>query len=72
MFKKKFHSHLHMLHLYFGQGNVLMSFLNSNNEVVDLIYSGNVLHVFASKALNSYFQILLYFECGCIDYAFYE
>ena len=72
MFKRKFDSHLHALHLYFGPGHVLMIFLNFNNEVVDLIYSGiehdsgNVFHVFAPKAVNSYFQTLLYFEYGCI------
>ena len=40
MFKRKFHSHLHTLHLYFGPGHILMIFLNFNNEVVDLMYSG--------------------------------
>ena len=39
MFKRKFHSHLHTLHLYFGPGHVLMIFLNFINEAVDLIYS---------------------------------
>ena len=54
-----------MLHSYFGPGHVLMNFSNSNNEVVDLIYSGNVFHMFAPKALKlSYFQTLLYFEHG--------
>ena len=78
MFKRKFHSHLHTLHLYFGPGHVLMIFLNFNNEAVDLIYSGikhdsgNVFMCLHQKPLNSYFQTLLYFEYGCIDYAFYE
>ena len=53
MFKRKYNSHLHTLHLYFGPGQILMIFLNFNNEVVDLIYSGmehdsgNVFHMFA-------------------------
>ena len=72
MFKRKFYSHLHTLHLYFGLGHVLISLLNSNNEVVDLIYSGNVFHMFASKALGLLFQTLLYFEYGCTNYALYE
>ena len=78
MFKRKFHSDLHMLHLCFGPGHTLMIFLNFNNEVVDLIYSdmehdsGKVFHMFAPKALKLYFQTSLYFEYGCIDYAFYE
>ena len=40
MFKRKFHSHLHTLHLYFAPGHVLMIFLHFINEVVDLICSG--------------------------------
>ena len=52
MFKRKFQSQLHTLHLHFGHGHVLMNFLNSNNEVVDLIYSGNMFHIFATKALK--------------------
>ena len=55
MFKRKFQSQLHTLHLHFGHGYVLMNFLNSNNEVVDLIYSGNVFHIFATKALKLLF-----------------
>ena len=51
----KFHSLLHTLHLYFGRGRVLMNFFNSNNEVVDLIYSGDVFHMFAPKALKILF-----------------
>ena len=31
-----------------------MNFLNFYNEVVDLIYSGNVFHMFAPKALKVY------------------
>ena len=37
MFIRNFHSHLHMLHLHFGPGHVLMNFLDSNDEVIDLI-----------------------------------
>ena len=33
--------------------------------------SGNVFHMFAPKALKQFFQTLLYFEYGFIDYAFY-
>ena len=55
MFKKKFQSQLHKLHLHFGHGHVLMIFLNSSNEIVDLIYSGNVFHIFATKALKLLF-----------------
>ena len=69
MFKRKFHSHLHTLHLYFGPGHVLMNFLNSNNEVVDLIYSGNVFHMFPPKALKLLFPNFLVFWVW-IDYAF--
>ena len=72
MFQRKFHSHLHTLHLHFGPDHVLVNCLNSNNEVVDLMYSGNVFQILHQKPLNSYFQTLLYFEYGCIDYAFYE
>ena len=67
MFKRKFHSHLHTLHLYFGPGHVLMIFLNFNNEVVDLIYSGmehdsgNVFHMFAPKALKLLFPNFVVF-----------
>ena len=61
MFKRKFHSHLHTLHLYFGPGHVLMNFLNSNSRVVDLIYSGNVFHVFAPKALKLLFPDFVVF-----------
>ena len=60
MFKRKVHSHLHMLHLHFGPGNVLMNFLNSNNEVVDLIYLGNCSICLHQKLLNSYFQTSLF------------
>ena len=42
MFTREFHSHLHTLHLYFGTGHVLMNFLNSNNEVVDLKQTHNL------------------------------
>ena len=61
MFKRKFHSHLHMLRSCFGPGHVLMIFLNYNNEVVNVIYSGNehdsgnVFHMFAPKALKLLF-----------------
>ena len=61
MFKRKFHSHLHTLHLYFGPGHVLMNFLNSNNKVVDLIYSGNMFHMFAPKALKPLFPSFVVF-----------
>ena len=67
MFKRKFHSDLHMLHLYFGPGHTLMIFLNFNNEVVDLIYSdmehdsGNVFHMFARKALKLLFPNFVVF-----------
>ena len=71
MFERKFHFHLHTLHLHFGPSLVLMNFSNSNNEVVHLVYSGNVFHMFAPKALKLYFQTLLYYDYGCIDYAFY-
>ena len=47
MFKRKSHSHLHTLQLHFGPGHVVMNLLNSNNEVVDLICSGNMFHMFA-------------------------
>ena len=49
MFKRKVHSHLHMLHLHFGPGNVLMNFYN---EVVDLIYLFNI-YVFPMFALKT-------------------
>ena len=58
MFKRNFYSHLHMLHLYFVPGHVLMIFLNFNNELVDLKYSdmehdsGNVFHMFVPKVLK--------------------
>ena len=42
MFTREFHSHLHTLHLYFGTGHVLMNFLNSNNEVIDLKQTHNL------------------------------
>ena len=58
MFKKKFHSHLHTLHLYFGPGHVLMNF---NNEVVDLIYSVDEFHMLAPKALQLLFPNFLVF-----------
>ena len=61
LFKRKFHSHLHTLHLYFGPGHVLMNFLNSNNKVVDLIYSGNMFHMFAPKALKPLFPSFVVF-----------
>ena len=67
MFKRKFHSHLYMLHLCFGPSHVLMIFLNFNNEVVDLIYSamehdsGNVFHMFARKALKFLFPNFVVF-----------
>ena len=61
MFKRKFHSHLHTLHLDFGPGHVLMNFLNSNDEVVDLKYSGNVFHMFAPKALKLLFPNFVVF-----------
>ena len=49
-----FHSCLNTIHFHFGPGHVLMNFLNFYNEVVDLIYSGNVFHMFAPKALKVY------------------
>ena len=58
MFKRKFHSHLHTLHLYFGPGHILIIFKNFNNKAADLIYScmehdsGNVFHMFAPKTLK--------------------
>ena len=65
--------------MYFAPGHVLMIFLNFNNEVVDLgmEQAWNMIQVMCftclhQKPLNSYFQTLLYFEYGCIDYAFYE
>ena len=67
MFKRKYNSHLHTLHLYFGPGQILMIFLNFNNEVVDLIYSGmehdsgNVFHMFAPKALKLLFPNFVVF-----------
>ena len=56
-----------MLDLYFGLGHVLMIFLNFNNEVLDLIYSGmehdsgNVFHMFAPKALKLLFPNFVVF-----------
>ena len=57
-----------MLHWYFGPGHVLMIFfLNFNNEVVSLIFSGmehdsgNVFHMFASKALKLLFPNFVIF-----------
>ena len=57
-----------MLHWYFGPGHVLMIFfLNFNNEVVSLIFSGmehdsgNVFHMFASKALKLLFPNFVVF-----------
>ena len=70
MFKRKFHSHLHLLHLHIGPRHVLMNFLNSNDEVVDLIYSGNVFHMCAPKVLKLLLPDLLCFEYRCIDYIF--
>ena len=61
MFKRKFHSHLHTLHLYFGPDYILMNFLNSNNEVVDLIYSGNVFHMFTPQDLKLLFPNFVVF-----------
>ena len=69
MFKRKFCSHLHTLRLYFGPGHVLMIFLNFNNKVVDLTYSGmehdsgngNVFHMFAPKALKLLFPNFVVF-----------
>ena len=55
MFKGNFHSHLHTLHLHFDSGHVLMNFLNSNDEVVDLLYLENVFHMCAPKALKLFF-----------------
>ena len=55
------------MHLYFVPGHILMIFLNFNNEVVDLIYSGmkhdsdNVFHVFAPKALKLLFPNFVVF-----------
>ena len=72
MFKRNFRYHLHTLLLYFDPGYVLMIFLNSNSEVINLIYSGNTFHMFALSALNLLFPNVLYFEYGCIDYAFYQ
>ena len=61
MFKRKFRSHLRTLHLYFGPGHVLMNFLNSDNEAVDLIHSGNVFHMLAPKALKLSFPNFVVF-----------
>ena len=61
MSKNKSHSHLHTLHLHIGPGNVLINFLNSNDEVVDLIYSGNVFHMCAPKALRPLFPNFIVF-----------
>ena len=61
MFERKLHSHLHTLHLHFGPDHVLMNFLNSNNDVVDLMYSGNVFHMFAPKALKLLFPNFVVF-----------
>ena len=61
MFKWKFYSHLHTPHLCFGPGHFLMNFLNSDDEVVDLIYSGNVFHMFAPKALKLLFPNFVLF-----------
>ena len=55
------------MHLYFVPGHILMIFLNFNNEVVDLIYSGmehdsgNVFHMFAPKALKLLFPNFVVF-----------
>ena len=65
MFKRKFHSHLHTPHLCFGPGHVLMNFLNSTNEVVDLLYSGNVFHMFAPEALKLLRTKTIYEEKTC-------
>ena len=40
---------------------VLMNFLNSNNEVVDLICSGNVFHMFPPKTLKLLFPNVVVF-----------
>ena len=66
MSKRTSHFHFYTLHLHIVPGLVLMNFLNSNDEVVDLVYSGNVFpRLF-------YFQTFLYSEYGFIDYAVYE
>ena len=73
MYKRNFHSYLHTLHLHIGAGHVLMNFLNSIIEVVDLIYSRKVFHMCAPKVLRLLkLQTLSYFEYGWLDYAFYE
>ena len=61
MFKRKVHSHLHTLHLDFGSGQVLVNCLSSNNEVVDLIYSGNLFHMFAPKTIQLLFSNIAVF-----------
>ena len=66
MFKRKFHSHLHTLHLYFAPGHVLMIFLNFNIEVGHLMYSGmehdsGVFHMFPPKALKLLFPNFVVF-----------
>ena len=40
MSNRKYHSHLHTPHLRIGSRHVLMSFLKSNDEVIDLVCSG--------------------------------
>ena len=56
-FKRKFHSHLQTLHLHIGPGHALMTFLNSNDQVVDLIYLGNAFHMCAPKTLKLFSKL---------------
>ena len=61
MFKRKSQAPLHKLHLDIVPGHVLINFFNSNNEVVDLIYSDSLFHMCAPKVLKLLFPNFVVF-----------